>query len=157
MSQWENIIDGVPQGSILGPLLFSIMVSDIRACFDGPYHMYADDTQTYRHTTVNEAINTVSLVNNDLRHLADYAKRNCLMINSKKSMYVVIGSQKNIQRLNQRNLPPVIIDNAPLERQLHAKNLGITFDEVLSWRKHFGLIIGKAYGKLKYLYKFKIF
>ena len=48
-----------------------------------------------------------------------------------------------------------MIDNKVIERKTHVKNLGITFDEVLSWTKHVNILVGKAYGKLKLAYRSK--
>ena len=49
------------------------------------------------------------------------------------------------------------MNNKPIERKNHVKNLGIIFDETLSWDKHINKCIGKAYGKLKQTYRFKNF
>ena len=54
-------------------------------------------------------------------------------------------------------LDPIKIDNKIIERVYEAKNLGVTFDEELSWIRHVNLQIAKAYGKLKHAYRFKNF
>ena len=59
-SGWESIQYGVPQGSVLGPLLFSLVVHDISTCIKyGNYHMYADDTQIYYHFKFHQFANTI--------------------------------------------------------------------------------------------------
>ena len=71
-----------------------------------------------------------------------------------KSNFIIIGSPLNLVKLKQICFPPLIIDNKVIERKSHVKNLGITFDEVLSWTKHVNILVGKAYGKLKQAYRF---
>ena len=57
---------------------------------------------------------------------------------------MLIGSKPAMKKIQHTNIDPIIINNTIVERVQHAKNLGLTFDEVLSWRKHINLSIGKA-------------
>ena len=52
------------------------------------------------------------------------------------------------------SLPPVKMANEPIERKNHVKNLGVIFDDTLTWDKHINKCIGKAYGKFKQTYRF---
>ncbi len=157
-STWSNVVNGVPQGSILGPLLFIVMVSDLRYCIHCcNYHMYADDTQLYFHSCVEQINEAVSVINDELEHLHNYSLHNGLMLNPLKSQFLIIGSVRNIRKLNQYSIADIHINNVPIKRVTHAKNLGITYDEVLSWRKHIELLVCKAYYKLKLLYRYKKF
>ena len=59
-SDWINLKNGVPQGSILGPLLFLVLVSDLYKCIlNGKYHMYANDTQIYYHCKWSQVANVI--------------------------------------------------------------------------------------------------
>ena len=71
-SSLENVINGVPQGSVLGPLLFMILISDIRDAIkrDG-YHLYADDTQLYYTCKVCDANVTIDHINSDLDNICN--------------------------------------------------------------------------------------
>ena len=157
-STWEHIKNGVPQGSILGPLLFTVLVSDISDVIKrGKYHLYADDTQLYYRCKVEDANATVDKINTDLYNVADYSKRNCLKLNTEKSNFIIIGSRQNLKKLQSINLKDVKINNEVIERKYDVKNLGVTFDESLTWSKHVNLSVAKAYGKLNHAYRFKKF
>ena len=76
-SSWQNVINGVPQGSVLGPLLFTVLVSDLRdAIKRGRYHMYADDTQLYYSCKCEDANITIDNINSDLSRISKYSKTN---------------------------------------------------------------------------------
>ena len=157
-SPWKEMINGVPQGSILGPLLFTILISDIKSVIkNGKYHLYADDTQLYYRCKVSQIPETINKINSDLDNISDFSEQNCLKLNNDKSNYIIIGSHQNLSKVSKMILPTIKMNNKPIERKNHVKNLGIIFDETLSWDKHINKCIGKAYGKLKQTYRFKNF
>ena len=157
-SSWIELLNGVPQGSILGPLLFTILVSDIsnevKHC---RYHLYADDTQLYISGKVNEAVNLIQKMNRDLAKISEFSVNNFLRLNEGKSKYIIIGSRPNIKKINDMNLPDISINNKPIEREIVVKNLGILFDQFMSWDAEVSKCISNGYLKLKQAYRFKNF
>ena len=157
-SDWIHLKNGVPQGSILGPLLFLVLVSDLHtSILNGKYHMYADDTQIYYHCKWNQVSNVISKINQDLERVLNFSSTNCLKLNAGKSFFIIIGSAHSIKKLKDIELPPVILDNKPIERKTTVKNLGVLMDETFSWTPQVNKMISTAYFKLKYSYRFKNF
>ena len=157
-SEWIHIQNGVPQGSILGPLLFTILVSDMRwHIWDGSYHQYADDTDLLFETSIEEMDETIAKANNVLDKIQTYCNDNFLNLNAGKTKYMFIGSKPGIKKLETVKINDLKIDGTILERVKLSKNLGVTFDEVLSWVKHINLNISKAVGSFINLSRFKRF
>ena len=155
-SGWETIKNGVPQGSVLGPLLFTIMVYDIHKCIkNGKYHMYADDTQIYYKLHINQIYDTIKRINEDISRVTKYSENNCLRINAKKSYCIYIGSKHTLKQIN--NVNGIHINNQPIKRVNKVKNLGVYFDEHFTWEHHIKEVIKGAFFKLKQFYRLKNF
>ena len=144
-SNWSTIINGVPQGSILGPLLFTILISDMRlSIWNGSYITYADDTNLYWESAVDAINETITMANSVTSNISNYCIDNCLRLNESKCKYIFIGTKPGIKKLDSLNLGDLQINNTNMERVREAKVLGVTIDEVLSWRKQVNLCISKA-------------
>ena len=157
-SSWINLLNGVPQGSILGPLLFTILVSDIsndiKFC---KYHLYADDTQLYITGKVQDIRLLIENLNKDLNKIAQFSENNCLRLNEGKSVFIFLGSQQNLTKINQMVLPDIVINGKKIKREKVVRNLGIQFNETMSWDSEINKCISKGYGKLKQAYRCKNF
>ena len=152
------LLNGVPQGSILGPLLFTILISDIHKCLKFcKHHVYADDTQIFISDKIQNINNMILRLNEDLNSIACFSKNNCLKLNSTKTNYIIIASEKNISKIKKIELYPVQIDNQIIERKSKVKNLGVIFDECLHFDKQVNYLIGKAFAKLKQAYRSRNF
>ncbi|KAA5579648.1 hypothetical protein F3H14_37965, partial [Pseudomonas aeruginosa] len=81
-SSWSGIPSGVPQGSLLGPLMFNIFINDIGTCFrSSDFLLYADDMKVYR--KVNSS-NDCQMIQEDLLRLEEYCHLNKLDLNVSK-------------------------------------------------------------------------
>ena len=157
-SSWVRIKNGVPQGSILGPLLFNILVSDMRQFIEfNSSHGYADDVQLKVSTKIENINEAIHEVNKDLTSIGTYCRNSALTINEKKCYYMLIGTKPAIKKIDDLALDDMLINNKIIKRVKHVRNLGLNYDEVLSWRKHINIIIGRAISKFKDINRYKKF
>ena len=157
-SKWSSVINGVPQGSILGPLLFTILISDMRlTIWNGSYITYADDTNLYWESSVENINETLTRANSVTSNISEYCKNNCLRLNPDKCKFMILGTKPAIKKINDMQLGDLKINNKKMERVSEAKVLGITFDEVLSWRRQVNLCISRAMANFFSLVRYKKF
>ena len=146
--------NGVPQGSILGPILFTVLTSDLHKCLKNcKYHCYADDTQLYKSGKVSDINEIIRDMNEDLRAVADFSRTNCLKLNYDKNKFIIFASKNNLQLINSAVLDPITIDGQIVGRETVVRNLGLHMDEELTFEFHINDLIKRAWGKLKTAWK----
>jgi hypothetical protein len=128
---------GVPQGSILGPLLFILYINDISACSDIlNFILFADDTNLfYSNKDIREL---VMIVNNELLKLSEWLRANKLSLNANKTSFIMFGNKRI-----QYDQLIIKLDGCTLERTHCTKFLGVYLDEKLKWTQHLNHITAK--------------
>ena len=140
LSNSQILTCGIPQGTILGPLLFILYINDLPNCLSNSVaRMYADDTHLTFASYNIETINDV--MNHDLSNANTWLPANKLTLNSYKTEFMLIGSR---QRLGTYDTSPKLIIGGDIIQQVSSvKSLGVHIDENLPWNIHIEKIAKK--------------
>lgn len=143
-----NITSGVPQGSILGPLLFSMFINDIFSlCKFSNIHGYADDIQLYISNRIGLVEDLSYKLNEDIETIRVWAQQNKLTLNPDKSC--VLPVKQGSFDLN--SLPAVFLGKSSLKFVVKTKYLGFHINSSLNCNDHINSVISKIYLTLRNL------
>jgi hypothetical protein len=138
-SSVRSIVCGVPQGSVLGPLLFILYINDIINCSNIlKFILFADDTNLfYSNKNITEL---AKIMNFELAKVSTWFRANKLSLNASKTTFICFGSK----HLPRQNSPlELFLDGSVLMRTDNVKFLGVYLDEKLNWNIHLNHISNK--------------
>ena len=154
VSSKESIEFGVPQGSILGPVLFLVFVNDVNQfAMDCQIEQFADDTQLLHTGTANEINQLIQVAENTLTQVKNYFNRNGLLVNSNKTQCIFIGSRQNIARIPGDVF--IRFGESEIKPSMNVKNLGVYLDQYMTFERHIDEIHRKTMGSLIFLNRIK--
>ena len=146
-SRQETVTHEVPQGSILGPLLFTLYVSDL------PYHiqdgfisLYADDTAIC--VSDDDPARLQMRLTNLMQTVSQWYLRNKLSVNIDKTKLMLLGTPGMMSKMDNVNLT---IDGIQVEKVATFKYLGVKLDHHLSFKDHVAYVKGKTFAKIRLL------
>ena len=129
-SEFVQVISGVPQGSVLGPLLFLIYINDVASIelsVNTKLSLYADDMLLYKVITSSE---DYAELQEDINLIHNWSVNNLMTFNASKCKCMYIS------RKRERRCPSVSLDNATMEYVTHYKYLGIVISSDMTWTSH---------------------
>ena len=149
-SELSVIKCGVPQGSILGPLLFILYINDIINVSDiANIVMFADDTNIF--FSGKNLITLTATINSELDKISNWFKLNRLSLNIKKTHYILFCCRNRKLAFDAINIK---IDGVMIEKVTSTKFLGVIINESLTWNEHIQTIkqkVSKSIGIIKRL------
>ena len=128
---------GVPQGSVLGPILFNLYttpLSSLIASHSLDHQLFADDTQMYTCFTPNAYSDAQSRLQHTFQSVSSWMSANFLALNPSKTEFMLFGTPQQLQKLNETGL--VISSGISISPVSSVRNLGVTFDKHLSFHDH---------------------
>ena len=141
-SEWRKINSGVPQGSVLGPLLFLIYINDLPDGLASICKIFADDTSLFSKViNINESANDLNI---DLEKISQWAYQWKMQFNpdpNKQANEVIFSRKSNSSKLTY---PPVKLNNINITKRSHQKHLGIVLNSKLNFNTHVAQKIRKC-------------
>ena len=150
----KTIKTDVPQGSILGPLLFLLYINDLPDCLHNTTPcVYADDTQIF--ASSNDYAELINNLNFDLNNISQWLAKNKLQHHPTKTKVMIIGSSYNLN--NKVYDYPVMLNGKVIPRTNSFECLGVLIDEKLSWDLHVDKMCKKVGNSIAVMKRIKPF
>ena len=144
VSEWISVLAGVPQGSILGPLLFLIFIIDIVQNLGCSIQLFADDTSLY--IIVESPNGAAHSLNIDLNTIGTWAEAWLVAFNTGKALSMIFS-----RKANPPQHPPLLMNNIVLTETDTHKHLGLTLSNTCTWSNHIQTITTKVWTILNLL------
>ena len=128
---------GIPQGSVLGSLLFTLYTKPLSSVIQGhnlDHHLYADDTQIYISLTTPDACRSLNQLRDCLQDVSLWMKNSKLKLNANKTEFMITGTIT--QRAKLDGFFPTHILNQSVTPAPSVSNLGVNFDESFNFKQH---------------------
>ena len=131
-SDWAPILSGVPQGSVLGPLLFLVYINDLECGIKSQIKFFADDTSLY--SVVKDPVTSAAELQHDLDIISEWANQWKMSFNPDptKPAEEILFSQKSVEVSH----PPLFFNGIEVKRVSEHKHLGLILDPKLNFAAH---------------------
>ena len=152
-SEWTEVLAGVPQGSILGPLFFLIYINDLPEGIISMIKIFADDSSLF--SLILDQIRCSIELNSDMQKVSEWAHQWKMSFNpdpSKQAVEVYFT-----RRLNPPDPPEINFNNAAVATQDHQKHLGLILDQELAFDRHIDEKINKANRGIGLIRRLRVF
>ena len=142
------VVSGIPQGSVLGPLLFVLYINDVATIIsqDSRINMFADDIAFYR---IVKSPNDFIIVQKDVDCISSFISCKLLEFNANKCRMMMLSRK----RLNSIPSPPIYLNGVVLSQVTTYKYLGVTISHNLSWKPHVISICNKTRRLIGMIYR----
>ena len=130
-SSFKDILSGIPQGSVLGPLLFILFINDLPDCLKSSVKIFADDLKLIAN------LSDKTVIDNDLKSLEDWERKWLLEFNSDKCKVLHID-------LNDNEHQDYVLNGKKLKKTEQEKDLGVLTSGTLLWNDQIESCISKA-------------
>ena len=148
----STLTSGVPQGSVSGPILFTMYTADVVRIahhYGVNIHCYADDLQLYIHCLPGDADAAVARLVNCIDAISSWLKENRLKMNPDKTQAIWLGSRQQLAHVN--NKPMHLLDGTVIELSISVRNLGVTFDSTMTMANHVSAVTRSSFYQLRQL------